>query len=99
MPIQSVFYRWKKENVKKLKEKPGFYIFYNSFFNPIFIGESSNLKKCFLNFWNCNNNLKWIDEIYCYKREYTSKPSDRKKELLKEFQEKNGEILKYNDKK
>lgn len=96
MTVSGNMYVW-GEKAKNVPERTGVYAFYNEDKVLIYIGESSNLKESFTHYLDTNftpNPCKRVTKYY--KREFTTKSKDRKKELLDEYEIKHGKLPECN---
>lgn len=96
MPISGKMYVW-GERAKHVPEGSGVYAFYNEAKVLIYIGESTNLREKFAHYLETNfSDDPRKRETRYYKREFTSNPEDRMKELLDEYRQKHGELPRCN---
>ncbi len=89
-------YHW-GDKAKYVPEEPGVYAFYGRDQALIYVGESNNLREDFTHYLRedfSNDSCK--RETKYYKRELTSRPEDRAKELLDEYKQNHGELPKCN---
>jgi uncharacterized protein (UPF0212 family) len=85
------------ERAKHVPEGSGVYAFYNEAKVLIYIGESTNLREKFAHYLETNfSDDPRKRETRYYKREFTSNPEDRMKELLDEYRQKHGELPRCN---
>jgi len=82
---------------KNVSKRPGVYALYNADKVLIYIGISTSLRKKFTHYLETNfSNDPRKRETRYYKREPTSEPEDRMKELLGEYRQKHSKFLKCN---
>ncbi len=96
MPISGKLYVW-NDRAKNVSEESGAYAFYNENRFLIYIGQSINLKERFTHYLKTDfSKDPRKRETEYYKRELTSKPENRMKELLDEHRQKYGELPRCN---
>ena len=96
MPISGRMYVW-GDKAKHVPEGPGVYALYNEDKVPTYIGEGANLRERFAHYLETNFSKDHRKrETRYYKREFTSKPEDRLKELLDEYRQKHGKLPRCN---
>ena len=96
MPISGKMYVW-NDRAKNVPEESGVYVFYNENRFLIYIGQSTNIRESFAHYLKTDfSKDPRKRETEYYKREPTSKPEDRMKELLDEHRQKYGELPRCN---
>ena len=81
------------DSARFVKAKPGIYILYDKKLDPIYIGESDNLKNRFSTYLDTNfedNTCK--QKTHTYQRTFTTDQKERKKQLLEKFKTKHGRL-------
>jgi len=81
------------DSVKFVKAKPALYILYDKKLDPIYIGESENLKIQFSTYLDTdfeNNSCK--QKTYTYQRTFTPDHKEQKKFLLEKFKKRHGRL-------
>ena len=81
------------DSARFVKAKPGIYILYDKKLDPIYIGESDNLKNRFSTYLDTNfegNPCK--QKTHTYQRTFTIDQKERKKILLEQFKTKYGRL-------
>ena len=81
------------DSARFVKAKPAIYILYDKKLDPIYIGESENLKIQFSTYLDTNfedNTCK--QKTHTYQRTFTPDQKERKKILLEIFQAKHGRL-------
>jgi len=92
MPISGKMYVW-NDRAKSVPEESGVYAFYDEDRFLIYIGQSTNLRERFAQYLETGfSKDPRKRETEYYKREFTSKPENRMKELLDEHRQKYGEL-------
>lgn len=96
MPLSGSFYLW-GEKARNVLSKASVYELYDENYRLIFVGESSNLKETFTEYLETHFS-KEPDKAATkyYKREFTSNPKERKKEILGGYKKKYGKLPKCN---
>ncbi|UCE28493.1 MAG: hypothetical protein JSV85_04200 [Candidatus Bathyarchaeota archaeon] len=96
MPISGSFYLW-GEKARNVSAEAAVYELCDENYQPIFVGDSSNLKETFTEYLKthfssepCKAGTKY------YKREFTPSPKERKKEILEAYVNKYGKVPKCN---
>jgi hypothetical protein len=96
MPISGKLYVW-EERAKYVSEEPGIYGLYDESNTLIYLGKSENLQKTFTKLLDGTfSDDKCKEKTKFYKREFTSTPEERIKELLEEYKKTHGAPPKYN---
>ncbi len=96
MSVSGDIYFWGAK-AKYVPEGPGIYAFYDKEKVLIYVGKSANLREEFTRHLSTNfSDDSCKLETKYYKREFTSQPDDRLKELLNEYREKHGKLPKCN---
>ncbi len=96
MPISGKMYVW-NDRAKNVSEESGVYAFYDENRFLIYIGQSMNLRERFAHYLKTDfSKDPRKRETEYYKREPTSKPENRMKELLDEHRQKYGELPRCN---
>ena len=96
MPISGKMYVW-NDRAKSVPEEPGVYAFYNEDRFLIYVGQSTNLRERFAHYLETDfSKDPRKRETEYYKRQLTSKPETRMKELLDEHRQKYGELPRCN---
>jgi excinuclease UvrABC nuclease subunit len=76
-----------------IKPKPGIYILYDRKLDPIYIGESDNLKNQFSKYLDTNfENNACKQKTHTYQRTFTTNQKERKNILLEQFKTKYGRL-------
>ena len=92
MPISGKMYVW-NDRAKSVPEESGVYAFYDEDRFLIYIGQSTNLRERFAQYLETGfSKDPRKRETEYYKREFTSKPENRMKELLDEHRQEYGEL-------
>jgi len=81
------------DSARFVKAKPAIYILYDKKLDPIYIGESENLKNQFSKYLDTNfedNSCK--QKTHTYQRTFTPNQKERKKILLEQFKTKYGRL-------
>jgi excinuclease UvrABC nuclease subunit len=90
--LDEKIHRW-IDSARFVKAKLGIYILYDKKLDPIYIGESENLKTQFLTYLDTDfedNMCK--QKTYTYQRTFTSDHKEQKKVLLEEFKTTHGRL-------
>jgi len=81
------------ESARFVKAKPGVYVLYDKKLNVLYIGSSDNLQNEFSKYVDTdfeNNSCK--QKTHTYQRMFIENPNERKRQLLEDYKEKNGEL-------
>jgi hypothetical protein len=97
MPLEGILYPWDKINIQLVKDEPATYgLYYND--QIIFIGCTKSLSDQFQEYWENNfNNDPRKKKTNGYKREYREDHSERKNELLEEYEKMYGNLPECNE--
>ncbi len=81
------------DSARFVKAKPAIYILYDKKLDPIYIGESENLKTQFLTYLDtCFEDNPCKQKTYTYQRTFTSDHKEQKKSLLEKFKKRHGRL-------